>query len=116
MIWGGGPFRAMAPPWVGKAGRGGGLEDSNCNPRMTQYSIQLCRPIPEAWAAPSGTHLVAWQASNTSPSLSPPIQAQTQGSLLLQPMAFIWAELKVITQSAATCEFKLFNWEWGRYK
>lgn len=97
-------------PRVGKAGRG--WREDRFERQPPHYSVQLLTllPIPKAGDAP-WLGPIWWLHRPATLTFPAPRQAQSQGSLLLQPMASIWEELKVITQSTAACDFKLLNWE-----
>lgn len=104
-------IQCHGPSLSGKGWQGvGGDKNSNYNPPCNSVQLQLCCPIPKGPScSTSVTRLVALQASNTSPSLSP-FRHKSRAICFYSP-ASIWEELKVITQSAATCDVELFNWE-----
>lgn len=93
-------IQCHGPSLSGEGWQGvGGDKNSNYKP-----------PIPKGPScSTSVTRLVTLQASNTSPSLSP-FRHKSRAICFYSP-ASIWEELKVITQSAATCDVELFNWE-----
>lgn len=91
-------------PWLLLSGKGWqGVGRDQGNPHMT-----LLPHPPKASCSTSGTHLVALQAPLT---LSAPFRHKSRAVCSYSPTASIRGELKVITQSAARCDFKVSSWE-----
>lgn len=78
-------IQCHGPTLSGKGWQGVGRDKGpDCNPHVTQCSLRLCRPTPKGSSCSTcGTHSVALQAGNTSPSL--PDSGPDPGTWLLQP-------------------------------
>lgn len=92
---------------------GGGWEETlaqTATPTRLSTDSDFAVPSPKAQVAPCVGLCCGGLAGGQRLTFPAPSQAQIQSLGSYSPTAYIWDELKVVTQSAASCSFKLFNW------